>query len=187
MATRDEIKGAIIYMRSLFPNYHPELDGDYNAVDAMFDVLGDLESETLRAGVKAACMDSMDGRGREFAPSAGAIRAAAVQLHIKASGIPTTEEAWQIVLKAINSEDRWAAIKPYPLIMQAVDTLGGLRLIADSEAPGVERAHFFRIYDNLLQEAARDAGQLPALTAYVEQHRQLNGGAIPQLTEGKAK
>ena len=67
--TREDIKKIIGFMILAYPNYHPDLTSQPNAVDALFELLGDIESEKLDAAVRKACKEP----GRVFAPSVGEI------------------------------------------------------------------------------------------------------------------
>jgi hypothetical protein len=179
MATRDEIKAMVGYMKMAYPNYHPEIDGQVNAVDVLVDLLGDLPSDTLRIAVKAACAES----GRQFAPSAGEIRGAATMLHAKASGMPEAGEAWGAIMQSFTCvKSQRPELLNHPLVVEAIRCMGGLDRIGMSEDNMADRAHFLKIYDALKTRALRDAAELPAATEYVAS-RQLASGAIAALTD----
>jgi hypothetical protein len=78
MATREEIAQIIGYLKLVYPNYNPDVTSHPNTIDVYEDLLGDIEADMLRQGVKAACRQD-----RAFAPSPGEIRAAVNSLPIK--------------------------------------------------------------------------------------------------------
>ncbi|GIK44018.1 MAG: hypothetical protein BroJett011_78510 [Chloroflexota bacterium] len=171
MATRDEIKSVIAYLKLAFPNYHPELSGEINTVDVLTDLLGDIPADALMVAVKAACAEP----GRQFAPSAGEIRGKLAELHAKAAEVPTAAEAWGAVMESFRcvTSQRPALLK-HPLVAKAVRMMGGLDKIGMSETIGVERAHFFKFYEQLLKCALEDASELAGVTKYVLENR-VNG------------
>ena len=175
MATRQDIQSVIIYMQGLFPNYKPNLDGNFNTIDAMLDALGYLDTETLRIAVKAACLP---GTGRQFAPSVDEIRAVVVQMVMDASGIPTAGEAWGAVIGSYSTMPSGCiaggghgGLLDHPLLREAVRQMGGFT--ADLyENQMANRAHFFKVYQALLDAELADRTQLPAVKAYIEQNKQ---------------
>lgn len=180
MANREEIKAIILYMKGLFPNYHPELEGNITAIDSLMDVLGDLDTESLKTAVRAACTP---GTGRQFAPSADEIRAALTGLHAQAAGVPTTAEAWGAIMESFNRTSfHQPALLDNPLVKQAIRCMGGLSVIGMSENLPAERARFLQFYDELRQKALSDAAMLPAITEYIESKR-MTDGSIKTLAE----
>lgn len=180
MATREQIKAIILYMKGLFPNYHPELEGEWNAIDALLDALGDISPEDLKIAVRAACNP---GTGRQFAPSADEIRSALAGLHAQASGLKAAGEAWQEVMTYIvdNGCHNGTPEFSHPIIKKAVQAIG-LEEIGMSEDVMVERAHFLKIYADLSQRALSDSAMLPQVSAYIESQKQIEGG-IKSLAE----
>ena len=75
MASRKDICDIIAYLKLVFSNYNPDVTSPLNAVDVYEDLLGDLDTDTLRAAVKATCKED-----RAFAPTPGEIIAAANRL-----------------------------------------------------------------------------------------------------------
>lgn len=197
MSTRNDIKSIIIYMQGLFPNYKPNLDpitdeNPFNAIDAMLDVLGDLDTQTLRMAVKAACTP---GTGRQFAPSADEIRSALVGLQVRASGVPQPGEAWQEVIDEIRAHgcrrptsSGYVIREPdfsHPLVAKAVKAIG-ITAIGDSEDVMVERAHFLKIYSAYLERATQDAAMIPEAVNYIQAQKQI-GTDVKMLTNKLSK
>jgi hypothetical protein len=69
VANRDEIKALVGFMMLAFPNFHPDLESEPNTIDVFEDLLGDIEGDKLRQGMRIACKEP----GRAFAPSPGEI------------------------------------------------------------------------------------------------------------------
>jgi hypothetical protein len=163
----------IAYMALAYPNFHADVTGSPNTVDVMLDLLGDLSAETLQTAVKACCAQP----GRAFAPSAGEIRGAAVQLHAQAAGLPSAAEAWGAIMEGFRhtSFDQ-PALLDHPLIREAVRCMGGMDRIGQSENVMAERAHFLKIYQQIYDRAVSDAAQLPAVQDYIAAQRQISGG-----------
>jgi len=192
MADRTDIKKIMAYMGMCFPNYHPLLEGEINAVDVLLDLLGDLDVEMLQAAVKACCTEP----GRTFAPSAGEIRGAAANLHARAAGLPTAGEAWGAVMDSFRhtSFDK-PGLLDHPLLKEAIRCMGGLEVIGMSENNMADRAHFLKIFEQLRERAMRETLELPAITEYIESRRLIDGhvkrlaarmSRIPVFTEDGA-
>lgn len=175
MATREDIKNVMAFMACSFPNYHPILDGQVNAVDVLLNLLGDLPVETLQVAVQACCAEP----GRAFAPSAGEIRGMAVQLHAQAACLPTAAEAWGVIEQCwhLTSDGRQALLdKQHPLFSKALHCMGGLSVIGMSENPPAERARFLQFYDELREQTLNDAAMLPQVADYIESAKLVDGG-----------
>ncbi|HEY5269300.1 MAG TPA: replicative helicase loader/inhibitor [Anaerolineales bacterium] len=172
MANRDDIKKIMAYMGMCFPNYHPILEGEINAVDVLLDLLGDMDIEMLQAALKACCTEP----GRAFAPSAGEIRGAASDLHARVAGLPTAAEAWGAVMDSFR---RTSFDKPelleHPLLKEAIRCMGGLEVIGMSENNMADRAHFLKIFEQLRERAIQETLELPAITEYIESKRLIDG------------
>jgi hypothetical protein len=168
MADRDEIKKIMAYMGLCFPNYHPALEGEVNAVDVLLDLLGDLEIGLLRVAVKACCSEA----GRSFAPSAGEIRGMAGTLRTRAAGMPTAGEAWGAVMESFRrtSFDR-PELLSHPLVMEVVHCMGGLEAIGMGENTMADRAHFLKIFEQLRERTIQETMELPAITEYIKNQR----------------
>jgi len=69
MANRNDIKNEVKYLLLAFPNYHPTLDGEFNVLDVLLDLLGKYDADILHKAVKSAIMET----GRIYAPSASEI------------------------------------------------------------------------------------------------------------------
>lgn len=179
MATLSDIKAIIGYLVMAFPNFHPDLTSQpINALDTYFDILQDIPAEELKLAVRSCVAD-----GREFAPLPGVIRAKVTELHVKASGVPAAGEAWQEVMKVITDQGCHNGTPEFsnPLIKKAVEAIGIVN-IGMSEDVMVERAHFLKIYADLMNRAIEDASLLPEAVEYIEAKKQIGDG-IKLLTD----
>ncbi len=190
MATRDDIKKAIAYLKLVFPNFNPILEGEPNSIDVYLDLLADLPAETLQAGIRA-CGSEIE---RAFAPSPGEIRGAAIKLHMKASDVPSAGEAWGEIIGSFErmpggnmAGGGHTPILDHPLVRKAVHCMGGYSALSNDffDNQMANRAHFLRIYGDLLETWKDDAAELPALTDYIQEHKRI-GGAIALLTDKMA-
>ena len=173
MATREDIKGLIAYLALAFSNFHPDVTSPMNIVDLFMDILGDLPADSLKAALRSYCSED-----HEFAPMPGQIRSRVVEMLVRAAGVPTSGEAWGVI---IGSYERMpggnmaggghSPILDNPLVVEAVKELGGYT--ADLyENQMANRAHFFKIYEVLYDQVLRDKGQLPIVRAYIEANKQ---------------
>ena len=177
MATRENIKAIIKYMRGAFPNYKPELTGGegWNAVDVLLDQLGDMDAADLLTAVRSACAES----GRQFAPSAGEIRGAFADLKARAVGIPSAGEAWAAIMdsfRRVRSEQ--PEMLKLPIVAEAIRCMGGLDTIGMSENNMADRAHFLKIFDQLRQRQLSEFVELPQVTQYIQTQKQIAAGAM---------
>ena len=181
MTTRIDIKNLMAYIMMAFPNYNPALEGEVNAIDVMFDLLGDLDADLLKTAVRTCCTES----GRAFPPSSGEIRGAAENLIAEISGYPTPGEAWGAI---IGSYERMPGgnmaggghgfILDNPLVREAMHQMGGFTS-GIYEEQAVNRAHFFKIYQTILNQKMTREIRLPSTMAYIEEHK------LPALTDGE--
>jgi hypothetical protein len=178
VSTINDILNIIAYMKLAFPNYNPDITSKPCTADVLFDLLEDMPVETLQAAIKTCCSEP----GRQFAPSAGEIRGAAINLHMKASGVPAAGEAWQEVLTQIRRHGcRGDITFSNPVVEKAAKCIGLIEIGMTEDIMPV-RAHFLKIYADLLNRAISDAAQLPVITEYIESHK-LISGEIKQLTD----
>lgn len=184
MATREDIKNVIFYMKASFPNYHPELEGEVNTVDVLLDQLGDMDANTLQMAVRAACMP---GTGRQFAPSSDEIRTAIANLHAQATGLPSAGEAWGAVIGSFErmpggnmAGGGHGPILDHPIMQEVIRQIGGYSAI-DYEDQMADRAHFLKLYSELRERSVREMAELPAITAYVNSKRLGDSGQTALL------
>lgn len=172
MATLDDVKLVVIYLMQAYSNYHPDTSSRPSTADVLYDLLGDLPADTLKAAVKSCCCED-----RAFAPSAGEIRVRAVHLHALASGLPTIGQAWGAVIGSFvrmeggnMSGGGHGPIIDHPLVVEAVNELGGYAAI-DYDDQMTGRAHFFKLYQSLYDRELRAMAQPPSVREYIEGKR----------------
>lgn len=170
MTTKNEIKAAILYLKNAFPNYYPVLDGEHNTVDVLLDLLGDLDSSIFWMALKSCCAEA-----RQFAPSAGEIRAKAAELAGRASGLPDAVEAWGAVMDYLRSR-RVSPAFEHPVTQKVVQAMGGTTVLGLSENNVADRAHFMRMYEQSAKSALSEVRELPQVNGYIaEQVAKLAG------------
>ena len=104
-------------------------------------ILGDMDYKTA----EAALLVVMRSWTSSFFPPPGAIVEAARSM---TAAPPAAEIAWKEVCKKLNpyAAPTWSD----PLVGEAVRVLG-YRNLCTSENPGVDRAHFLKIYESLVK------------------------------------
>jgi hypothetical protein len=131
----------------------------------------EIPEQTLRIYVKALedlDRDSLLGATTDlmvtskFFPTVAELRHRAVEISAGGELPPSAYAAWGEVLTAASSQGRdhrpvWSS----PAIGAALDQIGGYRRVCDSELIGVERSHFLKAYDVLVERTLREA-QIPA-------------------------
>lgn len=173
MTTREEIQYLMAYMAMCFPNFHPILNGQPNAIDVYLDLLGDMSLDTLTTAVRACCAEP----GRAFAPSPGEIRGAATQMHAQAAGLPTAGEAWGAIMESFRRTSfNQPDLLEHPLVKEALRCMGGKDIIGMSENLPAERARFLQFYDELKEKTMANEAMLPQVAAYIEERKRIEGG-----------
>lgn len=178
MATFNEVSEIMVYLTALFPNFQCAKE----TIGAYYDLLRDIDSEMLLQAARQI------GSENTFFPSVSEIRKTALALTARAEGVPSSAEAWGEVISEVHRVGTYVGPMwnrelefSNPLILRAVQALGWQNICL-SETPGVERAHFFKIYDQLLERHRCDAKMLPEVRDMVmflaEKMR------MPALTDG---
>ena len=133
-----------------FPNWKPSKE----TYEVYRWILADVPVEALKVAVW-----QLLSQPRQFAPSAGELRAAALVLVEEATGsrLPTPFEAWEMVI------DYCRERRPIrnPLVLRAARQLGGLSAIGMSSNPAAERARFIEAYSELLHKV-QELRRLPS-------------------------
>lgn len=187
MSNQSEVSQVVLMIGAAYPNFAPTKE----TVQVYYELLKDLPADLLKAAALQCCAEA----GRKFAPSVGELRGAAVELEVKAQGIPSTLEAWDETCRAyfndykrspmyrggeIFYEDpnpfRWS----HPLVERVAKMLGWPDF-PKPENESVDRAHFFKQYEAELNRVTSRAIELPEVTRYITSHA---GEQIKQLTEG---
>jgi len=186
MATEAEVGKVLVYLSALFPRFTMAK----GTPEAYYTILADLPADVLKAAaVSLACSSS-------FFPSAGELRRTANELTARAHNELTPEEAWVTVCNAIQ---RWGSYgEPLPaaegggyrmpteldgLMLRAIQGVGGWKALCLSETPGVERAHFLRVYEGLQRADRGEALMLPAVRDVV--NRLADKAGVPRCVAPK--
>ncbi|MEN6572059.1 MAG: replicative helicase loader/inhibitor [Anaerolineaceae bacterium] len=168
MATNKEIISMIAVMSLAYPRY--ELKP--GTAEVYSKILADIPSEVLEAAMKEIMANS------PFFPSIAEWRAKAIELMLGTRNFPTAGEAWECAMREVArcgeyyrySERPRLPAYDHPLIERAVDVIGYPRLV-NSDNLVADRAHFFKIYDALVQRAKDDAQMLPESKQLSEKFR----------------
>jgi len=183
--TTDEAAQVVALALAAYPTQAGKISGSaITAMRAMWaDLLGDLEFGAIKAALQVYC------RSAKWLPSPAELR------ELVASGGAATRsgiDAWGDVRKAVSRFGVYR--RPQftdALVAKAVDAVGW-DAICNSEAEGVERAHFARAYERFAVDA-RTTAQVGALARQALREAtgavQLDGMAgdlAKMLTAGKA-
>jgi len=144
-------------MFAAFPNSKPT-EATYGVY---LEVLQEIPVVALAALVKQSVSQPTD-----FPPSAGSL----LDLWRRANGnlppIGGAARGWLSVLESLKTKP--ASPLADPIAKEAVRALGGISVLRASENPGMDRAHFFRIYEELAAARAaeaRDTTEFKALSS----------------------
>jgi len=130
-------------------------------------ILGDLPSEVLGLAVK-----ELASSGREFFPPAGVVRQTAIGLLGAAATAKTAGEAWEEVRLALSRGEHGYRKGYYEwsseLVERAFNGIGGWQYFNEALMDSVmaDRAHFMRVYGELLEREERERREIPAVTEY---------------------
>lgn len=158
MATAKEIAKVMGVMVHAYPRF--ELSPD--SIKLYGQLLADIPVEVLEASAKQIMVES------KFYPSIAEWREMALRLMTGAHNIPSEFEAWeeaneQVRLCGDYSHYTVQTRTPeysHPLIEKAVEIIG-YRNLLESTNPVADRAHFFKIYQSLVERAQEDMRLLP--------------------------
>ena len=198
MATKKAIIMGINALKIAFPNYNPSATETSNpTADLWLKLLSDVADDTLEAAILVTLTEK-----RAFAPSIGEIRAAAMELHIQASGVPLTAEAYaevvdkptkgpvigeiQILSDGTFGYPRGPIEWSNPIVEQVAYELGWPERFP-TDNPGVDRGQFAKAYEAKLIRVTESGGRLPIITEYLENKRQQMRGSAPAIMAGVTK
>lgn len=119
-------------------------------------MLGDIPLDLLDATVEQCLAES------KFFPSVAELREKAFALSSTAGSLMAGWEAWGEVVKQIHAVGFYGQPSfKCPILAKAVEIIGW-RELCTSENTVADRAHFVKIYDQLVNRAIQDAKLLPA-------------------------
>jgi len=174
----NEAKAQISEMIGALATMYPTADVGTKTNTAYANMLSDIPISVL--------MVALDQCGAElkFFPSVAEIREKARVLTAPADAL-SAGEAWGVVVDRMKRYGIYKAMPPLsqPLIDQSISAMGGWYSLCTSDNPVADRAHFMKIYDQLVARREADERLLPA----ARELKQLNRGqpVIAQLTAKK--
>ena len=162
-------------IRQLFSCF-PHAEGSDGTIAQYVRLLSDIPAETLQIVVDQSIAEC------RFVPSIAELRERFHALSGEMS-IPLAAEEWGRVELAKRREGRsWKPQFKNPLTQKAVLILGWSNLCL-SDNPVADRAHFIKIYDQLVERGRRDNALLPHARQMLEQStikRLTDAGSQPQ-------
>jgi hypothetical protein len=152
MASLKDVGKVLAYLAALYPRYELKVE----TVRAYHTIVADIEPGLLHAAAIQVASTS------KWFPAASELRGAALEIQSRAQGIPSAAEAWREVLAQVGETGSYGvpAFSRH-LTSQAVDALGGWRSLCASDNLVADRAHFFRIYEDLLRRQQEELSLLP--------------------------
>lgn len=153
----------------------PHVDFPSDSAKLYRECILDLPFAATRAGV----LNLITEPDRRFMPAIGEIRAAVLEA---VDPLPTPEEAWGEVMNEIHNTGSYGRPQfSHPAIEKAVRAVDW-KNICLSETPGVERAHFLRVYASFRERHQRNQLMLPEAKSLQRQIR-ASGDGWPALTD----
>lgn len=113
-----------------------------------------------------------------FFPTVSEIRDAANAIMVGLHNVPSAFEAWGEVCNVIARCGQYYRYQisgelpeySHPLIERAVEIMG-YRNLCESENSMADRAHFFRVYEGLLERAEEELRMLPSVRQFSDQYQ----------------
>jgi len=166
MATDKDIKEILLILAASYPRF----TATDETCKAYTLFLKDIPKEELRAAA-AWCATNKD-----FFPSVHELRQAVATLHRKASNLPAAAEAWEAVLHAHKPYELWANGGrewveyqwPHPLVERVAKALGWPANFPGDDTLMADRAHFFKAWAEMVDDALVDEVTLPEVRAFIE-------------------
>ncbi len=167
MTSSNNVSKIMGVMAHAYPRY--ELSAD--SVKIYTRMLSDIPAEILEVAAHQIMAQS------KFFPSIAEWREMAHNLMIGTHNIPSAYEAWEDAMHQVNicgDYYRYQVITrepvyAHPLVERAVEIIG-YRNLLESDNRVADRAHFFRIYESLLERAEGEVRLLPESKAVSEKY-----------------
>lgn len=156
MQIKDEarIMATLAPLIAIFPNWKPEPE----AVRLYSMILSDMNSEILEEAIVVLLTEP-----RDFMPTPGTIRDAALDLISYRDGDPNVYTAWSQVMDHFNRRSSEA----HPLTEQVVKLMGGWNVIGLSDNLSSERARFVDAYREMTRERKQKQRMLPRTRKFI--------------------
>lgn len=166
---KETLQKGMILLTATFPDKHME-------ASIFWELLHDLDDMQFLLAIKDICSSTEDiYPGTNIVAK---IRKSALSTKKLLSG-----ESWEQVLKQVSSVGSYGNPDFDDVLTAKAVACIGWKTICQSELISVERAHFIKIYDQLLSRDVKEEVQLPEC----KQINQKNIKAIESLTKGVLK
>jgi hypothetical protein len=167
VAIRGEVAKALAALRAAYPRQTITAKQYREMIKLWTEILEDVPGEALMVAVKAWISGDSP-----WMPSVGQVRQAALDLAPRTGAPKTAGDAWEEVRRALGRGEhgyrkghyRWSG----ELVERAFDGVGGWRYFNQALIDSVmaDRAHFMRIYNDLLEREEKARREAPVVAAY---------------------
>jgi hypothetical protein len=198
MATIKDVAMVTTMLSAAYPNWNVN---EYTT-QVYFEDLQDLPSDLLLLAAKHCRTNPT--RDQRFAPSAGEIRAAAMDIKRQAQGVPSALEAWGELFRVpTNERTKWVEddAQGNPVIVTApyqwshplpkkVAYLLGFPKFPDWNSESYERTTYLKVYEIELQAWLKADNQIPEINEFITaSHAKAlpMGTALTQLSKKMSK
>lgn len=180
MADAKAISNLLKEIKAAYPRFVVE----ENTVQVWAVYLADLPNDLLMTAIRKF----ISSASHAFPPSIPEIRQMATQVKAEINDVPSAFEAWDDLLRAgngwryesgVNEDDgsTWIEKHPYefrhPLVETVARRFGWPDRFPSGDDDMADRAHFFKAYENAMNKVMRAETQLPTVTAYIDQEKNL--------------
>jgi hypothetical protein len=157
-------KAEIAKLIGVMATGYPSVQVSDQLIESYVNLLQDIPLNVLTASVEQCMTES------EFFPTIAKIRNTALTLTLPQH--TSSLEAWGIVLRAMDRVGFYRTPTfDDPVIAKAVDCIGWQAMCA-SENQVADRAHFSKVYEQMIQRETQDARLLPGARALMQQLRE---------------
>lgn len=178
MANLEEVAKCMSVMSLAYPRYEMQ----EATVKVYAGLLQDIPFDALEAGAKQIMAEST------FFPSVAEWRQKCMELMSGIQNTPSAFEAWENAMAVVRKYGDYYNYTNFgdypeyshPLVERAVKTIGYRRLV-ESDNIVADRAHFFKIYESLLNRARDDMNLLPGSREISERYALGVGSVLKKL------
>ena len=164
-------KQSVTQIIGVMAHAYPRFELSTNTMKLYGEMLSNIPVEILEAAARQIMVQS------KFFPSIAEWREMAHNLMIGTHNIPSAFEAWQDAIHQVHrcgDYYRYQVIThepeySHPLVKKAVEIIG-YRNLLESDNTVADRAHFFRIYESLLDRAEDEVRLLPEVKAVSDKY-----------------
>lgn len=167
-----EVTKLVGVLAAAFPNAHMSVE----SVKVYVAMLKDVPLDVLKLAVEQCIAES------EFLPTIAKLRGQAVRLCSSTESLMEPLEAWALVKQQMGRVGCYRSPQfESPIIARAVQCMGW-RELCSSENEVADRAHFSRLYQQLLEREIAEAKALPATREYRTRLNE-NDRQVPTITQ----